>query len=132
MNLGALHKPAKLELRILGTGEVWQGDQRLHVGHRKTLALLAFLALEGQTARSRLSALFWSDNTEEEARRNLRRELHRLREAGLRDYLEASHDHLRLIHSSATNVQQFEALVAEGRLEPALLLWRGEIGRAHV
>ena len=127
MNLGALPNPAKLELRVLGAGEVWQGDQRLHVGHRKTLALLAFLALEGQTARSTLTTLFWSENTEEEARRNLRRELHRLREAGLRDYLEASHDHLRLIHSSATDVQQFEALVAEGRLEPALLLWRGEL-----
>lgn len=127
MNLGALPSPAKLELRVLGTGEVWQGNQRLHVGHRKTLALLAFLALEGQTARSKLSALFWSDNTEEEARRNLRRELHRLREAGLRDYLEASNDHLSLVGLSATDVQQFEALVAEGRLEPALLLWRGEL-----
>ena len=127
MNLGALHKPAKLELRILGTGEVWQGDQRLHVGHRKTLALLAFLALEGQTARSKLSALFWSDNTEEEARRNLRRELHRLREAGLRDYLEASNDHLSLVGQSATDVRQFEVLTAEGRLEGALRLWRGEL-----
>ena len=110
MSLGALPNQATLELRVLGTGEVWQGNQRLHVGHRKTLALLAFLALEGQTARSKLSALFWSDNTEEEARRNLRRELHRLREAGLRDYLEASNDHLSLVGLGATDVEQFEAL----------------------
>ena len=127
MNLGAMPDPAMLELRVLGAGEVWRGNQRLEVGHRKTLALLAFLALEGQTARSTLTALFWSENTEEEARRNLRRELHRLREAGLRDYLQASNDHLGLVNQSATDVQQFEALVAEGRLEPALLLWRGEL-----
>ncbi len=115
----------QLQLRLFGTGEVRLDGSVLEVGYRKTLALLAFLALEGETARSSLTTLFWSDNTEEAARRNLRRELYRLREAGLRDYLEASSDNLRLVGS--TDVAQFEALIGEGRLEPAILLYQNEL-----
>ena len=118
---------AELELCLLGSGEVRLKGLVLEVGHRKMLALLAYLALEGKTPRSLLTTLFWSDNSEEAARRNLRRELHRLRESGLRDHLEANSDTLGLIGLASTDVARFEAFVADGYLENALALYRNEL-----
>ncbi len=102
-----LKSQALLELHLFGTGEVWLEGRRLEVGNRKTLALLAYLALEGQTPRSVLADLFWSDYDDESARRNLRRELHRLREAGLRHQVLTVGEHLRLSNSVFTDVQDF-------------------------
>jgi DNA-binding SARP family transcriptional activator len=97
------------------------------LGQRKTLALLAFLALEGEVGRERLFSVFWEDYDEETARRNLRRELHRLREAGLRDHLEARADRLQLRDLLPTDVHRFEAAVRDGDVERALELHRGEL-----
>jgi DNA-binding SARP family transcriptional activator len=46
---------------------------------RKEAGLLAYLALEGPSARSRLAGLLWPDGNEEGARGNLRQRLTRLR-----------------------------------------------------
>jgi DNA-binding SARP family transcriptional activator len=103
-----------LELRVFGSGVVRLG-QELKFATRKLLALLTYLVLEGETSRSKLADLFWSDNTEQEARRNLRRELHRLREMGLRDRLEANEEQLRLIGKTSSDVQEFESLLQTAR-----------------
>ncbi len=115
-----------LELRLFGTGEVWLGGKRLPVGHRKTLALLAFLALEGETPRSQLAGVFWSEYDEDSARRNLRRELHRLREAGLRDQVATTGENLRLLGLQTTDVAQFLFLIEAGHLEAALEVYSNE------
>jgi DNA-binding SARP family transcriptional activator/tetratricopeptide (TPR) repeat protein len=115
-----------LELRLFGTGEVWLEGRRLAVGHRKTLALLAFLALEGETSRSQLAGVFWSEYDEESARRNLRRELHRLRESGLRDQVQTTGENLRLLGLQTTDVAQFLLLIEAGHLEAALEVYTNE------
>jgi DNA-binding SARP family transcriptional activator len=48
---------------------------------RKEAGLLAYLALEGVSSRSRLAGLLWPEGNEERARANLRQRLARLRRA---------------------------------------------------
>ena len=55
---------------------------------QKDALLLAYLALEGPTPRSRLAALLWPDVDPERARANLRQRLFRLRKALGRELLE--------------------------------------------
>jgi DNA-binding SARP family transcriptional activator len=119
--------PAPLELQLLGPSKVVLNGTELHFPVKKTLALLAYLALEGSTPRGRLASLFWSDNTDEDARRNLRRELHRLRESGLRDRLSGQGEHLGLHQPTQSDVARFEAALDAGHLEVALGLYRGEL-----
>ncbi|WP_052518701.1 BTAD domain-containing putative transcriptional regulator [Archangium violaceum] len=68
-----------MEIRLLG--ETWavsvQGE-RVSL-EQKTAALLAYLALEGATARSRLVGMLWPTTEEAAARGNLRQVLLRLR-----------------------------------------------------
>ena len=51
---------------------------------RKTRALVAYLALRGDSGQSRekLAELFWSNSAEEQARANLRQSLSSLRKIG--------------------------------------------------
>ena len=99
----------------------------LHFPIKKTLALLAYLALEGSAPRSTLAGLFWSDNTDEDARRNLRRELHRLREAGLRDRISTNGERIGLLEPVVSDVARLEAALEMGELEGALGLYQGEL-----
>jgi DNA-binding SARP family transcriptional activator/predicted ATPase len=92
---------------------------------KKMLGLLAYLALEGPTTRARLADLFWSEIDEASARRNLRVELHRLREAGLGEHLQGE-ERIGLAHVQ-TDVQSFEEAVGSGRFEQALALYRGAL-----
>jgi DNA-binding SARP family transcriptional activator len=71
-----------LELRLFGQPRLLRGGDTVHVGARKALVLLALLALEGALPRDRLAALLWPEVDAPAARRNLRRELFRLREMG--------------------------------------------------
>ncbi|WP_284618563.1 ATP-binding protein [Aquabacterium humicola] len=73
-----------LRLQLLGPACLLRDDGRVqHVGTRKALALLALIAFEGAMARSTLSSMLWPDAEAGAARRNLRRELFRLRRVGL-------------------------------------------------
>lgn len=72
-----------MRLRLFGAPQVMIDERAVHVGSRKALALLAVLALDGASARARLAALFWPDQDDASARRNLRREVFRLRNAGV-------------------------------------------------
>ena len=70
-------------LQLLGTPRLLQGGQAVRVGSRKALAMLAVIALDGGVTRERLSGLLWPEFDLASARRNLRRELFRLRELGV-------------------------------------------------
>ncbi len=63
-------------LHLLGTPTL--ESQRLE---RKTAAVLAYLALEGQTHKYKLSGWLWPDSGETAARNNMRQLLRRLRVA---------------------------------------------------
>jgi DNA-binding SARP family transcriptional activator/class 3 adenylate cyclase/tetratricopeptide (TPR) repeat protein len=74
---------SRLALHMLGTWTVHVDDVALELGHDKPQALLAYLAVESRSAyrRDRLAGLLWPDIPEASARRNLRVNLHRLRDA---------------------------------------------------
>jgi DNA-binding SARP family transcriptional activator len=67
-----------LRLELLG-GATLRGIGLRHSLERKTAALLALLALEGEITRSKIAGMLWSDTDEERARGNLRQCLHRLK-----------------------------------------------------
>lgn len=69
-----------LQLRLLGPPQLLADGQPVALGSRKALALLALLALDGAAPRERLATLLWPEVDAAAARRNLRRELFRLRE----------------------------------------------------
>jgi DNA-binding SARP family transcriptional activator/tetratricopeptide (TPR) repeat protein len=117
----------KLELRLLGLGSIRLDGRELKFATRKLLALVTYLVLEGETPRSKLADLFWSDNFDDDARRNLRRELHRLRELGLRDRLVTTDTTVCLLEPFWLDVHDFERLVKAGKIEAAIELYRGEL-----
>jgi DNA-binding SARP family transcriptional activator/tetratricopeptide (TPR) repeat protein len=89
-----------LEVSLLGEQYV-AGSTATGLGRSsRSIALLGFLAVHADAPqpRQRLAAIFWPDSTEQQARTNLRRELH----------------HLRLL------LDDDPALV----VEPATLMWR--------
>ena len=68
-------------LRLSGTCMLERAMQLETLG-RRSMALLAYLALEGATTRSKLAGLLWSDVGEERARANLRQEIYRANQVG--------------------------------------------------
>src|SRR6187399_2576932 len=70
-------------LEPFGTPRLRIDGTTMRLGSRKALGLAIVLALEGPRTRERLCALLWPDADLAAARRNLRRDLFRLRESGL-------------------------------------------------
>lgn len=125
--LDTLPQPPGLVLHLLGQSRMWLDGQVVTLPTKKLLGLLAYLALEGPTPRSKLAGLFWSENDEESARRNLRRELFRVRETALRDCLQVGNTEVSLAGPLQTDVAQFRELVEQGLSEKALKLYRGAL-----
>jgi DNA-binding SARP family transcriptional activator len=125
----SMHAPhaTGLELQLLGPVRVLHQGQALPLKTRKAFALLALLALEGSASRQRLCALLWPCLDESSARRNLRRELVRLREAGAAAALYAEGDQLRRGAELGCDLLHAERLFAAGQAEAALDLWRGPV-----
>jgi TolB-like protein/two-component SAPR family response regulator len=103
---------------------------------RKSGAMIAYLALQeghGQS-RDKLAGLFWSRNTDEQARTNLRQALSRLRKAmanGDEAPLLASTERVALDMARIDlDVRRFESLLGAGEveaLEQAVDLYRGDL-----
>jgi DNA-binding SARP family transcriptional activator/tetratricopeptide (TPR) repeat protein len=85
-----------LELRLLGPPMVFVDGQEIVLPTRKALALVAYLACEGAQTRAHLAELLWGDLDDDGARKNLRKELFRLRDTALRSYLETEGDRVAL------------------------------------
>lgn len=117
----------KSELRLLGAPQFIHEGRAVAVGSRKAMALLAYVAIEGRTARGTLATLLWSELDAASARRNLRRELHRLREAGIESALVGAGDALELAPTLAVDLQRFERAVAAGDAAGALAAYRGAL-----
>ncbi len=112
---------SSLELSLLGVARVRLNGLEVNLATRKALALLAFLALEGTTSRSKLADLLWSDLDEDAARNNLRKEVFRLRETALRDFIEVSTSSLGL-----TNVELDLRTFLEAEDDAALEVYQGD------
>jgi DNA-binding SARP family transcriptional activator len=83
--------------RLLGPPELRDDSGPLLLARRKSLALLAYLALEeGVHARDSLAALFWPECDQTRARGNLRSSLFELARALGKGSLDSIQDHIRL------------------------------------
>ncbi|HUQ48946.1 MAG TPA: BTAD domain-containing putative transcriptional regulator [Gemmatimonadaceae bacterium] len=94
---------------------------------RRRLALLAVLASAGQRGRSRdqLLLLFWPDSTEKKARHSLDQLVYAIRRS-VNDSLFSGIDPIRLDSAViSTDFAEFETLLANGRAEDAVALYRG-------
>src|SRR4051812_30109294 len=94
---------------------------------RRAWSLLAWLALHpGEHARGALAARFWPDVLDTSARASLRSALWELRRAlGTDEPLVGGRERVAL--HAQTDVAEFEAHVAAGRLEAAAALHRGPL-----
>ena len=115
---------APLSLALLGPARIAHQEQ-FALPTRKALALLAYLALAGAAPRSRVAALLWSGRPDEEARRNLRQELHRLQGTPAGPWLQSNADDLSLRAGALIDVEQFRAAAATGDFARAASLYRG-------
>jgi len=60
-------------LDLFGPPRLLQRGSELRFPDRRSIALLAVLAIDGRVSRARLAALLWDEQSEGDARRNLRR-----------------------------------------------------------
>ncbi|MEO6362787.1 MAG: BTAD domain-containing putative transcriptional regulator [Caldimonas sp.] len=117
---------AMLELRVLGVPMLCRGQDTIALPIRKSMALLLLVASHREgLPRSRVAGLLWPDLDESSGRRNLRRELARLRECGAGDAVRVDGDRLAAGDGLARDVDVFDRSAGEGRAEDALALWRG-------
>ena len=96
---------------------------------RKQLALLAYLALQGQrpTSRRVLASLFWEDRDEAHARQSLRQALLELKRL-VGEGLVAADDRIHLLPDTiAMDALEFERLRARGDLSEAAALYEGDL-----
>ncbi|MEO8523772.1 MAG: BTAD domain-containing putative transcriptional regulator [Caldimonas sp.] len=115
-----------LGLKILGTVALSRDGAALALPVKKSVALLLLLARSGgPLPRARAAALLWPSLDEGTGRRNLRRELARLREAGAGDAVHADGDTLALADAVACDAAAFDTALRDGRADEALALWRG-------
>lgn len=79
-----------LSIRLLGSPIIECDGKPIEVDTRKAIALLAYLAVTGQTQRrSSLAAMFWPESDQEHGRTALRRTLTALSQAIGKEWLEA-------------------------------------------
>lgn len=114
-----------LELQLLGIAQVRNTAGTVALRSRRALAMLGILALEGHAPRSRIASLLWSELDPDRARRNLRRELHRLRESGCDALVLAGDNALALAPLVRVDVHAFNRAQAAGDAQAALALYRG-------
>ena len=120
-----------LKLKLLGTPEVRLNGAALTLPPKR-LALLAYLALESSDThplkRTGLCDMLWSEQGPEAARRNLRQELHRLKQTPLAGFLHSTPETLGLAVESC-DVRAFEAACDDPASGPdaALTLYGGPL-----
>ena len=114
---------------LLGPPRVEREGRPVRFDTRKALALLAYLAVTGRPhAREHLAELFWPDADEERARGALRRTLSALRTGLDGPWLAADGISVALATSGLrSDVADFRALLAAGRLDDAVALYRGDL-----
>jgi predicted ATPase/DNA-binding SARP family transcriptional activator len=86
-----------LSIRLFGSPEIRCGSQQVIIQRRKDLALLIYLVVTSQPhRRDTLATLLWEDQTQVEARSNLRKSLSRLKSVLGENILLTSQDQVRV------------------------------------
>src|SRR5215510_3977174 len=85
-----------LQIRLLGQFDVRLDGKRIVISSRAGQSLLAYLAMTAGTPhrREKLAGTLWPDSSEENARKNLRQELWRIRKAIPNPNLTVESDYL--------------------------------------
>jgi predicted ATPase/DNA-binding SARP family transcriptional activator/Tfp pilus assembly protein PilF len=117
-----------MKLLLLGPPLVdWNGTLA-PLPRERAYQLLVYLAARGGwIGRDALAALFWPDQRNLEARRNLRRILHGARQVPFATGLEMRGE--LMAWSVATDLAEFEQAQREGRQRKAVALWRGSFAQ---
>src|SRR5579859_2349136 len=104
------------QLSLLGSPRLERGGQTVPIERRKALALLAYLALSGESQRREsLAAMFWPEAETSEGRAALRRTMSVLNVA-LDGGLDAQRDEVSLLPAQvALDVERFRRLIATAR-----------------
>ena len=114
-----------MQLNLLLTPVIHSEGDTLVRLDRKAAALLAYLALSGETPRGRLATLLWPDAEESVARNNLAQKLSRLKAANLRAPVEGK-EALRLVREVRVDVLDIRQAWGRGDLS-AVADARGEL-----
>src|SRR3954449_5837528 len=117
-----------VHVHLLGELEVIADGKRIEPpASRRAWSLLAWLALHpGEHPRSAVAAAFWPDVLDASARASLRSAAWALRKAlGAEDALTGGRDRIGL--RCRTDLAEFDAHVAAGRLQEAVALHRGPL-----
>src|SRR5512143_3622017 len=111
----------RLHLDLLGAFRLRQGDEPVAgFEHARLQRLLAYLALHraAPISRRQLAFLFWPDSTDQQALKNLRTLLTRLRQAlpGADDFIDVTDQTIqwRLDAPFTLDVAEFETAVGQG------------------
>ncbi len=117
---------AGIDLRVLGPFRLEIDGGLLEIGARKNKALVALLALEGPCSREWLAELLWGEFGEFGARKNLRKNLHRLRETALGPHLKVHGETLEL-QVGRVDALEFKQRMASLEFERALEVCTGTL-----
>ncbi len=121
-----------LELTLLGGASLRvvraAGDEtEITLPTRKSLALIAYLALNGTTSRSEIAGLLWSEYTDAESRKNLRQDLYRLQSTAVGPWLEADRQRVGLRGLVKLDARLLREAAALGDLERVIALHKGPL-----
>jgi predicted ATPase/DNA-binding SARP family transcriptional activator len=106
------------KLFLFGIPRLTENGQPVNIERRRSMALLAYLAVTRQThSRDLMAALFWPESDHASARGGLRRELHNLKKALPGSMLDTSDLQVSLAPSAQlwVDVQVFEDLLEQVR-----------------
>ena len=119
----------QLQISLLGAPTVTVGRKAVETDTRKATALLAYLAVSEQPQRrATLATLLWPEADDAKARGALRRTLSVLRSALGDRWLKTEGETIDLDRAEVrVDVTEFRRGVADGRLEDAEKLYRGDL-----
>ena len=125
-----------IQISLFGIPRIAVEEQPIAFSRRKSLAVLAYLALHpGPQLRERIAGIFWGDTADENARRSLRVILADLRKALGEEAISGDRDTLALNSDLAAELdtERFARLLRKpapppnAHLEAAVALYRGEL-----
>ena len=123
---GAESRDRRARIDLLGPVIVHAGDRSWPFTAERSYQLLLYLVVRGSwVGRDQLAALFWPEQRNDEARRNLRHVLHTVRRHEFAGQLEQQADLLRW--PVETDLVLFQRALSESRVLDAISLVRGPL-----
>jgi DNA-binding SARP family transcriptional activator/tetratricopeptide (TPR) repeat protein len=117
VNASSVHAPL-VRLELFGAPRLVKGDVTSRL-ERRTAAVLAYLALEGEAVKYQLAGWLWAESQEATARNNMRQLLRRLRQSAGVEVIEGE-DRIRLSEHVVADAQEMQAHAFAGDHAKAL------------